>query len=732
MNFPRLKLAFPFLLFGFLAVLTVWSNIRGGADDTDAPPVGTVVAQVPSGRLIDPVCKMDVNAAWGHSHSIDGHTYHFCNERCRDSFAADPNQYLTERCLVCSELIDPATEVSATYLGKTYRLNSEQCRREFKADPAGFFMHRMWGLPDELYYISIGLVLLVSFLMIEGVAYWRRSSGRTDGSADMGSDAGPISEATSPSIGQRITATLATCIAGLKRDRSSNDDTPVDLRSDSASAVISLPVIQSSAHVGALKETDRPLGARFDLMKFAPLRWLFTSRKIRFVVQLFMVFMFLLIIAVGLFGNQNPSLNIAPLTTWTLWWCGLVVLIMFAGKAWCYMCPWDAIAGWMEKLKFWKKSESGLGLNIKWPRRLRNIWLATFLFIGLTWLELGFGITMKPAATAYLAIAMLVMTIVCAFLFDRKSFCRYGCLVGRVSGLYAMFGGTEVRSIDADVCANCRTKECIKGSDDAYGCPTFENPGKMDVNTYCIQCGECLQSCPHQNMTVQLRPWGADLAAQGKPRSDEAYLALLMLAMSGFHGLTMTPVWQQMLDAIEGGFSSGRVISFSIGMALFMAAPILVYAALIWSSYRITRASESMDSQRVSYRDYFIRYAYCVLPIALFYHLAHNLEHLLMEGPKVMVLASDPFGWGWNLFGTASWSVPPLVSLDMLWIMQIILVAVGHIYSLWAARVISRRVFADPTAASRGQWPMLLGMIAFSVFSLWLLKQPMEMRTSAM
>jgi hypothetical protein len=103
-----------------------------------------------------------------------------------------------------------------------------------------------------------------------------------------------------------------------------------------------------------------------------------------------------------------------------------------------------------------------------------------------------------------------------------------------------------------------------------------------------------------------------------------------------------------------------------------------------------------------------------------------------MEGQKVVALISDPFGWGWNAFGTAGWVVPPLVSLDVLWVLQVLLVGVGHVYSLWAANRISRRLFADPRAAARGQWPMLVGMIAFSVLSLWLLKQPMEMRTSAM
>ena len=134
----------------------------------------------------------------------------------------------------------------------------------------------------------------------------------------------------------------------------------------------------------------------------------------------------------------------------------------------------------------------------------------------------------------------------------------------------------------------------------------------------------------------------------------------------------------------------------------------------------------------MSYRDYFIRYAYALLPIALFYHVAHNLEHLLMEGPKVLAMVSDPFGWNWNLLGTANWSLPPLISLDRLWLVQVFLVLVGHVYSLWVAQQTSLRLFGSAKAAFRSQLPMLCGMICFSVFSLWLLKQPMEMRTSAM
>ena len=82
--------------------------------------------------------------------------------------------------------------------------------------------------------------------------------------------------------------------------------------------------------------------------------------------------------------------------------------------------------------------------------------------------------------------------------------------------------------------------------------------------------------------------------------------------------------------------------------------------------------------------------------------------------------------------GTLGRSVPPMVSLDVLWILQILLVLVGHVYSLWVAQRVSLGIFPNRRAALRSQLPMLVGMICFSVFSLWLLKQPMEMRTSAM
>lgn len=459
--------------------------------------------------------------------------------------------------------------------------------------------------------------------------------------------------------------------------------------------------------------TAGAMDARWSLTSWTPLRRMLSSSLFPLIPRVATSVLFLVVIAAGLFGDQNPAMNIAPLLTWTVWWTGLIFAVLYLGKGWCTVCPWDALAGWTARF--------GSRLDIPWPRALRNIWPAVALFLALTWVELGMGITLIPRATAWVALGMLGMAVVSAVLFERKSFCRYACLVGRVSGLYALFSSVEVRATSSS-CSGCRTAECWNGSGLGDGCPTFEHPRAMKLNTYCTMCAECFKTCPSGSMSLNLRPWAADLAVEGKPRVDEAVLALILLSMTAFHGLTMTPTWAALLEATKSATGLSFMGAFSALMAVFLILPVIVYAAL---------AAVSAAWARVEYRDIALRFAYALLPIALFYHLAHNAEHFLMEGPKLLALVSDPFGWGWNLFGTARWTVPPLVSLEGLWRIQVLFVLVGHLYSLWITARAARRL-ASGRGALAVQIPMLVAMVAFSWVSLWLLKQPMEMRLSGM
>lgn len=461
----------------------------------------------------------------------------------------------------------------------------------------------------------------------------------------------------------------------------------------------------------------------FDLLEVPLMRRALRWRPFRFIVQGSVAAVFIVLIVAGLFGRQEGGKNVATVITWTYWWTLLVVVVLLFGKAWCYVCPWDGIASWLERRALWRV-RPGLSAGLRWPRPLRNLYPAVLLFLALTWLELGYGVTTRPELTAWLALAMFFLAFTGALLFERRGFCRYGCLIGRVSGLYSLVASMEIRARDRHVCASsCRTRDCYNGNAHGYPCPTFQFLGGMRKNTYCIACGECIQTCPYDNVALRLRPFGADLRDVAPVRFDEAAMVIAMLAMSTFHGLTMTPHWHRIVEGIQSALALPFLAAFTLGMFSFLAAICCVYAGLVWVSHVLA------GSDGIGFRELAVRNAYAFLPIALFYHLAHNATHFAVEGGSLAPVVSDPFGWGWNLFGTAGAAVAPLLSMQTTWLLTVALVLIGHVWSLAVGHRTAHRMFTARGAALRSEVPLLVAMIAYSIMSLWILAQPMEMRT---
>ncbi len=686
-------LSFPYLYALLIVCLLVWGKSRSNV--ADALP-----GDLPQETLC-PVCMMQVEVTeTALQGQRGGKKYYFCSEHCRNEFAsseqAPADKSGAQLDLVCN--MEVGREIGLRLDGGTYYFCTTICRDRFAGNSARYLMLScpVCRVEDQF------RPALASFeTSWQGRKYNFCTVEHRE--AFRGDPAGYFLHS----------------MWGI----------PAWLYYSSIAMVLLLSF-------GVIERTEKKSGGknarinsespRINLLSIGWLGPLLKWPGTRLAAQSIAVVFFGLVITAGLFGNQLPGKNIAPLLTWTIWWGGLILLVAYAGKAWCYVCPWDAISDWAVGLRLWGKKKENLSLGLKWPRWMRNIWPATALFVLLTWVELGFGVTMNPRATAWLGLAMLVLAFTCIFIFDRKSFCRYGCLVGRISGLYALFSPVEVRARERDICRDCSTRSCYHGNAQGEGCPTFEYPGRMSQNTYCTMCMECVKTCEPDNIALNLRPWGADLANHHLARRDEAYLALIMLSLTVFHGLTMTPSWSVIVEGISAALAVGETLAFSIGMGAVMVAPAAVYAVLVWFSKLVSGPSE------VGYHDYFVRYAYALLPIALFYHLAHNLEHLLMEGQKIIPLLSDPLGRGWDLLGTEGVTFAPLTNLSTLWIIQVVLVMTGHVFSLWSARRTAGALFEDTGAARRSQLPMLVAMILFSLLSLWLLKQPMQMRSSMM
>ncbi len=467
---------------------------------------------------------------------------------------------------------------------------------------------------------------------------------------------------------------------------------------------------------------------RFNLLGIRFIKRLVQWRGFQFALQVGPVFLLFLIIATGLFGVQSGGRNLAPVLTWTIWWALIIFDIVLLGRMWCLVCPWYALSTWLRRLTFWRRQQEPFSLNLKWPRWLSNIYLAVFLFVLLTWLELGFDVTANPLATAVLALIMTALVLMPALVFEKMSFCRYGCMIGRICGLYSMFAPVEVRPRETAVCTACKTRDCRLGNERGYPCPTSLDVGRMQENTYCTVCTECVKSCPSDNVAFNLRSFGADLLKPLQPKPDEALMALVLLSLTSFHGLTMTPAWFRITDALQLALKTDYLTAFSLGMAGILLIPTIFFGLFSILAARLVGQPTGSDLGNSTHP--FWHYAYALIPVALFYHLAHNAHHLAMEGAAIMPVLSDPFGWGWDLFGTASWEVVPLLSeMTISWV-QLALLSVGHFYGLRICLGISRRRHARKPQAFGAMAIYSLALWVFTLCNLWLLTQPMVMRTS--
>lgn len=470
---------------------------------------------------------------------------------------------------------------------------------------------------------------------------------------------------------------------------------------------------------GPSRERFLPLGGPSRLLAGTP--WLLVALRIAVVVA------FCLVIAAGLMGTPLAERNLATTVTWTLWWTLVIISVFFLGTAWCAVCPWDTLASLLVKGRPWRRAADPLSLEMKVPKALRSLWPALLLFVGLTWLELGVGVTSDPRATAMLALVMVVLAVTALAVFQRKAFCRYFCPVGRTVGCYSQLAPVELRPVDPDLCARCTTLECYHGTETVEPCPTHLTMGRFAQNTYCTSCGACAVSCPEHNVAWRLRSMAAEARAGARPHWDEAWFMLGLLTLTSFHGITMLPGWEEGLRALARLIGdSGRLLaSFSLGMAASMALPIALFAGAV----EVTRR---LGAGGVGYRRLFSSLAFAVLPIAFAYHVSHNLNHLAREGVGLGQVLANPLGQG-----TLPLSRSEIVTryMDMLIPEPLLhgLQAALVVWGLWVAVEIVRHrgrgMLAD--GGDLAGWrllPMLLFLAGMTVLNLGLLAQDMVMR----
>ena len=448
-----------------------------------------------------------------------------------------------------------------------------------------------------------------------------------------------------------------------------------------------------------------PSGPEPNLLHVSWIGRMFHSRWYPGVFQFAGLAVFSVVMLATLFGPTMVEDNVGSTIVWILWWPLLPLSYFAFSRFWCTVCPYPVVGEWFQRLT---------GVSLKAPRFLRRygIWIIDFTFLFITWADHVFGIVESPRGTGYLLLAMLGGAIVMSLFFERRAFCSHLCFLGGLSGNYSMTAPLAFRA-NQDNCkkVGCKDLWCANGSPRAAACPLYEVPRTMDSNRDCNMCGNCVKSCPHGSLRLEVRKPTSEFWSIRKPRLDVAFLAIVLVGVVIVQNLTMLGIYPTILGhvAMFTG-TTNQDVNFTVVFLLAMVTPIALLAAASFVSSRLSGGDMLRD---------FTIFGYALIPLDLAAHMAHNLFHLLGEGlavPRSMVL------W---LGGTWEGSTA-LLNTMTIEVLQYLMLGAGISATVYAAYRIAGSVHG--TSKWRALIPQLLLVALLLAINVYMFTQPMAHR----
>jgi ferredoxin len=446
------------------------------------------------------------------------------------------------------------------------------------------------------------------------------------------------------------------------------------------------------------------------------LRW----RHARLSLQLVLALLAGAVIYDGLCGPRVGPMNLAGVLPW-IHWRGLVVLgLLAAGNVSCMACPFT-LPRTLARLLRARLIPSAF----EWPRRLRSKWLAVVLLALFWWAYEAFALWDSPWWTAWIALGYFVTALVIDAFFRGASFCKYVCPIGQFNFVQSLVSPLEVKIRAPEVCASCRTKDCLPACELDLVLP--RKMGNMD----CTACLECLHACPHDNIGILAGPPGKDLwhdslrpgVSRFSMRSDLAALILVFGAFANAAGM-VGPVmaWQDQVQSLL------RQKSSLLGISLFYLVALLVLPlATVGTAAVLSRRWGRLPA---SCLEVATRFAYALVPLGFGMWLAHAGFHFLTSYdtvvPTVQRFAGD---LGWPILGEPEWSgacCRPVAK----WLprLEILFLDLGLLLSLYTGYRIALAQTPRPSHVLKALAPWALLMGVLFLVGVWIVLQPMQMR----
>lgn len=440
---------------------------------------------------------------------------------------------------------------------------------------------------------------------------------------------------------------------------------------------------------------------RIELTRIPFIKNALKSRYPQLAVFIVMLIGYIFAILAGLIGTPVGSHNFSIVFVWIAWWAILIlVAVPFLGRGWCAVCPIPLPGEWLQRGAILNPPDKRpKWLNLRVPKMFRNIWLQNISFLLLALFSSILLTT--PNITGIVLAAMLFAAIGLSTVFERRAFCRYLCPVGGFIGLYSQTAPIELRIKDKQICVKCEGKPCYNGSTNGYGCPWDVFPGGLTKNTYCGLCMECIRTCPHDNIAVNLRPFSADLA-KPSTRMDEAFKAFIMLGSAMIYAGVLLGPWGMFKDAAYNVGSS----AWFVYAVIFLAIIFVILPGLFTLGILNTKNVLPLKQR-------FASLSTALIPLGLMFWVAFSLSFVLTNASYIIAALSDPLGLGWNLFGTANTAWQPMLTTILAPAQTLALVG-GLIWSARTAQKAANEVKVSSI-------PVIVYSLIVTSIMLWLL-----------
>jgi hypothetical protein len=383
-------------------------------------------------------------------------------------------------------------------------------------------------------------------------------------------------------------------------------------------------------------------------------------------------------ILAGLVGPANPFANFCVIFFWIIFALGFMYATSLIGDVYALVNPGRVICDWIER-----RHPGAFRGRRSWPAWL-GYYPAFLLYVGFIWLELFAQAT--PHTLGLVLLVYSILNIACAAIF----------------GAEAWFGRGELFSVFLRLVGKMAPLA-------SRGGPASESPGRVRVRQPFV--GLLEEPADHFSLLM---------------------FVLFMLSSTAFDGIHETRAWalvfwKQLYPLLND--ISAQPYLFYVDFyyywqwAMLAASPFLylaIYLFFVWAMKLVIGSDRTIS-------DLALQFAFTLIPIAFVYNVTHYFTLLVAQGPSILGIISDPFGLGWNLFGTAGNSYPPVILLaQTVWHTQVVLILAGHIVSVYLAHLQALKLFPTGRQGVWSQLPMLALMMVLTSVGLRILSLPIS------